>query len=77
MKVTGYSGVVTGIYMTQCTRSPHTQGLDTGTMFVNLTLHTHAVAAPGGFLGFLETGHPSHQARRVTSNAIRGRRDHG
>ena len=35
-----------------------------------------AVAAPGGFLGFLETGQPSHQARHVASNAVRGRHDH-
>ena len=35
-----------------------------------------SVAAPGEFLGFLKTGQPSHQARHVTSNAVRGRHDH-
>ena len=32
----------------------------------------NSVAAPGGFLGFLETGHPSHKVRHVTSNGRHG-----
>ena len=50
--------------------------MDLGFYPVVLQHAAHTVAAPGGFLGFLETGQPSYQARHVTSNAVRGRHDH-
>ena len=34
-------------------------------------IQSTAVAAPGEFLGFLETGQPSHHTRHVTCNAVR------
>ena len=43
----------------------HASILLSGTI-ISIKSSLYAVAAPGGFLRFLETGQPSHQARQLT-----------